>query len=79
MTHPALDSLTLDELRARGADARRLGLPDLSNPLLRDQSLSLERFVARGGAWSAGWLVEDAGRTESVQRHLRAELSWRFG
>lgn len=71
MTHPALTSLTLAEIRQRGRDARSLGLPYFSNPFRHDLTIEFELWVAKCLAWEAGWLAEDRGRTEEVQEQLR--------
>jgi hypothetical protein len=72
--HRALLQLTFDEVRQRGANARRLTLPFFSNPFHRRNDLPFEEWVARCSAWSAGWIQEDAGRTESLKRLLRLRL-----
>lgn len=78
MTHPALDSLTLGDIRDRGRQARRMGLPFVgSNPFVGDDSIEpLEEWAAKCMAWNAGWLEEDRGRSLEVLRCLRAELPW---
>lgn len=81
MTHPALASLTLSEIRERGRQARRMGMPYLgANPFVGDDSIEpLEAWTAKCMAWNAGWLEEDAGRSEIVKRILRAKMPWLAG
>lgn len=80
MTHPALASLTLDEIRERGRQARKMGMPYLgANPFVGDDSIEpLELWTAKCMAWNAGWIEEDAGRSAAVLQHLRAELLYKW-
>ncbi len=66
MTHPALTQLSLDEIRRRGVDARRLGLPFNSNPFYMDLGDDLEAWYAKCSAWADGWAQRDSGRTPPV-------------
>lgn len=75
MTHPALAQLDLEEIRARGRDARKLGLSYFSNPFANDPALELEAFMRKGLAWSDGWLREDAGRSaDEIHEQMRPYL-----
>jgi hypothetical protein len=74
MTHPTLAALTLDEIRERGASARRMGLPYFgTNPFVADSSIEdLDVWAARAATWWAGWLAEDRGRDVAVQALLNS-------
>lgn len=75
MTH-APSSLTDAEIKLLGRQARRDQLDYFGdNPFGAGASdTSLAGWAGRWMAWSSGWLEEDGGRTESVQRHLLAEV-----
>lgn len=66
----------LDGIARNGARARARGVGYFDNPhLLADpESVPLEDWLRLSSAWAAGWLKEDAGRTESVQRLLSRAL-----
>jgi hypothetical protein len=70
MSEPEADNLA--EIRELGRKARIADVSYFSIPYFN--ALTLERLVSAGGAWAAGWLEEDPGRTESVLQHLRAEV-----
>jgi hypothetical protein len=57
-----------------GRMARRAGASFFENPVHVQPPLGDDGFdawVDDGAAWAAGWLHEDAGRTEAIQRLLR--------
>lgn len=72
----AAATLTLAEIQQLGRQARRVQLDYFGdNPFGAGASdASFEALASKWMAWSAGWLEEDAGRTESVQRHLLGEV-----
>lgn len=71
---PALERASLDEIRRRGADARRLGLPFHSNPFYASREIDLGKWFSRFSAWSEGWAEEDAGRDPPPQERMRLRL-----
>lgn len=73
MTHPSLANLTLAEIRDRGVQARRMGVPYFgTNPFVADNSIrDFDLWAAKASAWWAGWLQEDRGRDEAVQARVR--------
>lgn len=75
MTHAAA-SPTLAEVHHLGRQARRDRLDYFGdNPFAAGTpDTALEDWAGKWMAWSAGWLEEDAGRTESVRLHLRGEV-----
>ena len=66
----------LDGLQAAGANARSSGLSYYDNPMFT-ASVPLhtaEQWLEWNDlscAWAAGWLREDAGRDQALQRVLR--------
>lgn len=73
MTHPALQHLSIDEIRRLGADARQMGLPFHSNPFYRSDGsddVELGAWLAKASAWSDGWVQKDAGRDDALQRQM---------
>jgi len=74
---PRPQASDLEGIARNGARARARGFGYFENPhLLADPDrVRLEELFVLASAWWAGWLKEDAGRTESIHRML-AQRFW---
>jgi hypothetical protein len=61
-----MSSINMADVVARGAAARRMGFPYLSNPYLELVAGGVRREVDRCYGWWSGWLQEDARRHDTT-------------
>ena len=74
-----MDSAELEAVRVSGVASRRAGAEYFDNPhhfisATVDTLQQWHEWEALCGAWYAGWLVEDAGRSVELHRimHMRS-------
>jgi hypothetical protein len=70
-----MDDSELESIRRRGMTDRQTGVDYFANPHFDSTLLLLAGWIETCSAGTAGWLAEDAGRTERI-RHLQHVLPW---
>ena len=62
-----------ESIRSSGAIARQSGVAFDENPFYHSPH-PFEEWVEICMAWSAGWLIEDAGRDEAMRVRMRVQF-----